>query len=53
MKQTHSIVSGRTIEEFFSKASFDSPYGLIGRGIVVSSIGTRSGGPKIAQSMKK
>src|SRR5205823_13775563 len=33
----------------FSKASFDSPYGLMGRGGVSASIGTRSGGAKVAE----
>src|SRR5437667_3836693 len=37
----------------FSKASFDSPYGLIGRAGAASSIGRRSGGPKIAQVEEK
>src|SRR5439155_25787908 len=37
----------------FSKASFDSPYGLIGRGCAASLIGRRSGGPKIAQVEEK
>jgi hypothetical protein len=36
----------------FSNASFDSPCGLMGRGTAVSSIGTRSGGPKIAHRRK-
>jgi len=37
----------------FSKASFDSPYGLIGFFGSASSIGTRSGGPKMAQVEEK
>jgi len=53
MIQTLVHGSDRTSAGIFSKASFDSPYGLIGRAGVVSSIGTRSGRPKIAQVEEK